>query len=91
MLIVQCGCCNTVSGLYAVCIYHILTCGDIPLVEGAVVRTGGELEVVQGPGDAGDLALVPLQHVQGLEGDGVVHVDGVLHTGNVARSAKLKT
>ena len=90
MLIVQCGC-NTVSGLYAVCIYHILTCGDIPLVEGAVVRTGGELEVVQGPGDAGDLALVPLQHVQGLEGDGVVHVDGVLHTGHVARSAKLKT
>ena len=83
--------CNTVPGLYAACIYHIVTCGDIPLVEGAVVSTGGELEVVQGPGDARDLALVPLQHVQGLEGDGVVHVDGVLHTWHVARSARLDT
>ena len=56
-----------------------LTCGDIPLVQGPVLGAGHELEVIQGPGDAGDLALVPLQHVQGLERDGVVHVDGVLH------------
>ena len=54
------------------------TCGDIPLIERAVVSTGDQLEVVQGPGHAGDLSLVTLQRVEGGEGDRVVDFDGVL-------------
>ena len=54
------------------------TCGNIPLVERAVVSTGDQLEVVQGPGHAGDLALVSLQCVEGGECYGVVDLDGIL-------------
>ena len=54
------------------------TCGNIPLVERAVVSTGDQLEVVQGPGHAGYLALVSLQCVEGGECYGVVDLDGVL-------------
>lgn len=55
-----------------------LTRGHIPLVQRSVVRTGDELEVVQGPGHAGDLALVSLQCVEGGECDCVVDLDGIL-------------
>ena len=54
------------------------TCGNIPLVERAVVCTGDQFEVVKGPGHAGNLALVSLECVEGGEGDGVVDLDGVL-------------
>ena len=56
-----------------------LTCSDIPLVERTVLRTRNKFEVVQGPGHTGDLALMPLQHVQGFERDGIVDVDRILH------------
>ena len=59
------------------------TCSHIPLIKRPVLGAGHELEVIQGPGDAGDLALVPLQHVQGLKGDGVVNVDGVLQSKDI--------
>lgn len=55
-----------------------LTRGHIPLVQRSVVRTGDELEVVQGPGHARDLSLVALQCVKSVEGDCVVDFDGVL-------------
>ena len=56
---------------------HSFPSGHVPLVDRPIVGARDQLQVVETPLYGGDLPLVAFQHMDGFEGDRVVHMDCV--------------